>query len=302
MSAADPSVPNEADRRQREDRDTTTWLQLLGLEKGLVACCVLIAALLVALALSTIDLVTLAQWGVDRIALDARVAVVINPKLSEVDAEALKQRVSAVPGLKFFHLRPGQEVLADLDRQRPGWSASGAGAPPPQVWLLTLRDAGIDAATISAGSAAIAAMPGVDFVRSDDVLFARIDRARSLVRKEIVTGSRWALFVFGLALIGVFYLAGKGIAARVQSAHTVLNAKAIAYIGIAIGVSSAILAGAATGALRYFALQRLGVYTDQFRAQDAQWLLLAGTLVVSAAVAIVALLAAFWNSNSQLNR
>ena len=302
MSATDPSVPNELHRRQRENRETITWLQLLGVEKGLVVCCVLIAALLIALALSTIDLVTLAQWSVDRIALDARVAVVVNPKLSEVDVEALKQRVSAVPGLKLIRLRAGQEVLADLDRQRPGWSASGAAAPPPQVWLLTPRGADIDATTVSASSAAIAAMPGIDFVRSDDALFARIDRARSLVQREIFTASRVALLVFGLALFGVFYLAGRGIAARARSAIASIQAKATAYIGIALSVSAVILAGAATGVVRYFGLQWIGLAGDQFRSQDAQWLLLAGTLAVSAILAIVAVLAAFRHSNSQLDR
>ena len=138
-----------------------------------------------------------AQYQLARTIDAVRLAVFLQPHVSRSEAEGLKGRIEASPHVAGATLRKREDALTALT----GGGLESLAIKPnplPDVWIVTLGLAKVDAAShtlssqIADSRSALAALPGVDSVRVDGRWIGVLDRWSSWIGRAMsrLSGSR----------------------------------------------------------------------------------------------------------------
>ncbi|MEO8936009.1 MAG: permease-like cell division protein FtsX [Burkholderiaceae bacterium] len=175
-----------------------------------------------------------------------QVSVFLAPQLARSDAEALRERIEAVPTVSRAVLRTREEALAALAGD--GLPAlTNKPNPLPDVWIVTLRPKTPGDAeqrlSVAAAAArdALAALPGVASVKVDERWISAIDRWTPLAMR-MVTGTNALVF----AVLAGFLVALGFVAARAGGAQRAdgVGIRAFATTGVLAGAVSILIAAA----------------------------------------------------------
>lgn len=173
-------------------------------------------------------------------------SVFLAPQLTRSDADALRERIEAMPTVSRAVLRTREEALAAL---------AGDGLPAlvnkpnplPDVWIVTLRPAtpGSAERPLSVATAAardsLAALPGVASVTVDERWISVLDRWTPLAMRVVTAINTLVFAVLAGLLLGLGFVAARAGAA--QRDHGV-GIRAFATIGVLAGAVSVLIAAA----------------------------------------------------------
>ncbi len=172
-----------------------------------------------------------------------RLAVVVDPRLGADESARVRERVAAVPRVAITGTHTREDLVAAAARRASGWVPREP-SRVPAIWMLTVDG---NAAAIDGAARALAAIPGVERVRSDPAWIERSGEWRrqlDAVVRPVLVGLWCALAAMALAL---YFVTGRAMTLAVSPNISKL---AVALAGALLSIVSIGLGALAYGLAR----------------------------------------------------